>query len=551
MTPYNINSLPFDIWRRVAFEIYREPYRGEELRHTHNIYLSQAYLDRQQELLGFAGVHRISRAAFLKYIYLYPAILLDKTGAPSNGFANNKSLITHARALRIKINAFGPVSLTFIITQFLKWLPKELPRLEWIAIEAATLIENESSRKPIEDLPKIYMPRLNNVHVICGHCTDTDPSNMLAPAIAEWLATMSTISLTKMDVNWNLLHPGTEFVATPLWVDSSQLVRGAVYQSSITTLIFNDMELINEAPLLIRASRSTLEYLTFLCCDYSRLRDILYLDEKPLSYPRLKCLYGALSYIRQEKKRFAVPRNAFPNLEYVYEMFLYKWQHQARVVSQLLISVLSTICLPRLRNLRIHASRTMHLNIENLPALTQVHYYTMFGITETIGGKDVVENLQNLLAIPSLRYLKYEDQLPTTRVVLSDVGICCLELVRMDLRMVMMSYDTIVRLFNILKHLQMFMSAINNTWYGQSLRRMSPLSKSVQLLRFYVVGDYGGISDRSPVEEIVVQLPTLLELRLYENTRAMKALLNQAGDRNLYEWSAHVAKHVKIKRTDI
>ncbi|KAJ2296564.1 hypothetical protein IWW55_005057 [Coemansia sp. RSA 2706] len=211
------------------------------------------------------------------------------------------------------------------------------------------------------------------------------------------------------------------------------------------------------------------------------------------------------------------------------------------------------IRLPRLWMLRLRTSPHMSLKMENLPMLRYVYYYTVSELPELLDGYVVVQQLQRLLQMPTLRHLQLHDQLPTVNV-LAKLQVNCLDLQCLDIGMIVLSFGNIVHLLQALGRLHTFVFAIRNIWTpapGIDLVRVQALSESVQLLRMYVVGRMRHSPVLLPTEEIVSRLPRLAKIQLQDGIAAMQDFVRRMKAEQRFAWSAAVADRVSIAKVDM
>ncbi|KAJ2341690.1 hypothetical protein GGF43_006113, partial [Coemansia sp. RSA 2618] len=173
-----------------------------------------------------------------------------------------------------------------------------------------------------------------------------------------------------------------------------------------------------------------------------------------------------------------------------------------------------------------------------------VYYYTQSEQAESLDGNVVVRQLQRLMQMPRLRYLRFHDQLPTANI-LNEMHVRCFNLEYLDIGMIVLSFRNAVHLLSELKHLHTLKCAIHNT-HARSARALSDLgdgalSWSVQLLRIYVVGHAAQNSGLSPVEEIVSRLPLLTSIQVHDRVNAMYRFVAQMGNEQRFAWSKAVA----------
>ncbi|KAJ2321088.1 hypothetical protein IWW51_004495 [Coemansia sp. RSA 2702] len=162
----------------------------------------------------------------------------------------------------------------------------------------------------------------------------------------------------------------------------------------------------------------------------------------------------------------------------------------------------------------------MSLKMENLPMLRYVYYYTVSELPELLDGYVVVQQLQRLLQMPTLRHLQLHDQLPTVNV-LAKLQVNCLDLQCLDIGMIVLSFGNIA------------------------------LSESVQLLRMYVVGRMRHSPVLLPTEEIVSRLPRLAKIQLQDGIAAMQDFVRRMKAEQRFAWSAAVADRVSIAKVDM
>ncbi|KAJ2451635.1 hypothetical protein EV183_003466 [Coemansia sp. RSA 2336] len=524
------------VWNRIALEVYKKYCVGTG---KSSIYRTDERLRRQRDLLWLAGINRLPRAVFSGLIIKEMAILLDADRRFFTNILENQKLLSRAKCIWIKLEHWPGIQADEVVDMLIECLPSQLSWTESIIVEA-DFAADQFTPVGRSISSQLDIPLLSAIHVICP------ASSHVAYTIAQTIAQLANKPSCDLLFAPNAIHDthADTFVA-PMWI-GRQLERND--NLPISSLMFTDMELVPNAAALVRKCHNSLVELKFLHCKFEQLETLLYLDNKPVQYPWLRFIHGALSQTQQQDIR--VPPNAFPRLEYVHEMVIHRWQYQAGVVSHLLINTLMGIRLPQLRMLRLRTSRNMTLPLHNLPALRYVRYYTLPELPESLDGRIVVEQFQRLLQVPTLHHLRFYDQLPTVSV-LNDLQVGCTELTYLDIGMIVLSFRNIVHMLDCLYRLHTFMFALRNTWTSSQSQQLytDMLSRSVERLKIYAVGTVPKATVLSPIEEIVSRLPRLAEVAVQEGKHALQAFMNRLKDEQKYSWSSAVADRICIHDT--
>ncbi|KAJ1809919.1 hypothetical protein LPJ75_004297, partial [Coemansia sp. RSA 2598] len=347
-------------------------------------------------------------------------------------------------------------------------------------------------------------------------------------------------------------------VVLPYFVykDEMPIYHGQRYASSqITRLLFSDINLIVEAPELIKRCSRTLTRLSFMLCDYEVFKQLFYdytddpiLKQKgaPVVYTNLSSIHGALNRRNSSSKEYTVPSSTFPRLEFFHEVVEYSWQGMMGIVPHLLANVLLTSDLPRLKVIRVRTAQNMALDIRKLPSLEYVSYYQHARDMRNISGMKIAAQFYRLLTIPRLQFLRFHDQMPPIRIDnIPPIG--CLYLRYMDLGMMILSLRSVAYLLGTLAYLHTAAFAVNNYWMPNVvLEDDQRLSDSLERLNLYVIGNDTSTGDEySTSEEIILRLPNLYELNLQSGIHKTREFFERT--KNRFPWSERVAERIIVQ----
>ncbi|KAI8320199.1 hypothetical protein GQ54DRAFT_225346 [Martensiomyces pterosporus] len=511
------------------------------------------YRTRQETLQTLASTCTTWREVLLKSIYRDLFIVINRDGKSRNYIPASSLASVHSLYIKVDAADNAPMFPQDIVVELGRVLPGELTNLSRVIVDARGPVAAGSSGSAASGSASVRLqfPALQSVCVrakVRGNSQRV--SNTVGYAAAECIARAADSNLVPLEINNAQLPDRPDYVEMPAFTKPlSGGTGGGIHH--ITRLVFGNVDLVQHAAAFIRSCANTLEDLSFFICDNDVFRDIVLDNYKPVIYPRLRILRGALSR-RREYLQFNVPQGIFPNLEYVYEVALYEWQYRAGVKSHALTNMLTRNGLPSLRKLRVRTSANMHLDTSNLPSLEDVYYYIRSEHPERLSGDAVIDHFRRLLEVPTLRTLTFYDQLPAVHLN-PYLKVECQYLTYLDVGLATFPYFNIEDLLASLKHLHTFSFAINNVWPGNDEPKLSnaPLSLSLQFMGLYVITPGFLPPGTSPSEAVLARLPSLTKLHLQNGVENVRQFFNKMKHQNAFEWSARVADTIKVSRDDL
>ncbi|KAJ2718383.1 hypothetical protein H4S00_003813 [Coemansia sp. D1744] len=431
---------------------------------------------------------------------------------------NCKHLVRRAQTLHIKTHTLHSNSIQAVI-RVLDCLPRELNKLHTITIESNERCTHSEGLQNWGTC--LYMPVLATINVVYNSEFLSDLP-MLAPILAHTIARCAGKQTGYLEHNmYSISYPAV----APVWIDCGQ---------SLTTLVFTNTSVFPSATHAIRLCCKTLETLKFQHCSSNEFAQMMF-NKTPIEYPKLRFIQGALS---QPSSPVFIPRNVFPCLERVHEVAF----SQPHVVPHLLVNTLMGTELPKLQEIVVQMSGHMDLRLNNVPSLRRVRYGRGIGPTN---GRDVVGQLERLFMVRSLRCMRFYDHVPSVHVT-SRLCVACVWLEYLDVGTIVLSLQTVVHVLESLCVLHSLKCALSRVWTasGVSLELGDCLSRSVRLLRVYMVGQAKGVT---PVDEIIARLPKLTHVQVQEGAKSIREFVTKMKLERKFSWSARVSDLVHIE----
>ncbi|KAJ2536083.1 hypothetical protein EV175_006841, partial [Coemansia sp. RSA 1933] len=192
--------LPYITWRRIAFHYYNK--YASELTESRTRRFEWQQL-RGQKMAPAASINRATRTALIRYLYNDVATLVDGNGVPLDGYVQNMEMLRGTHSLHFKVRSLGgePVHPTTVVAGIRQLLPKNMPYLVNIVIEADVLVINGlgDSKELIYGAKKLETQRSKVVNVeplvtkeLCDSGETIDGANKL---IAPRLGVIHVIDL--------------------------------------------------------------------------------------------------------------------------------------------------------------------------------------------------------------------------------------------------------------------------------------------------------------------------------------------------------------------
>ncbi|KAJ1966439.1 hypothetical protein GGI12_000083 [Dipsacomyces acuminosporus] len=443
-----------------------------------NVYSEAYYRDRQLQLQKLASVGRFWRNSLHSQLYKDLYIVIDQNGR-SRSYIPAECL-QYVLTLYLKVNSCqdsnAGVNPLDIVAELQRILPGDMPHLARIVVDSTKVDGTATVLGPNDDYDdanggnggssvaqlKLRFPALQCIRInatVCGMSGGV--IRTVGYAAARCIAQAADSSLVPLGINDTPLPTKPFDVDMPIFTRSLSSTGGGSGDIYITRLAFTDVSLIADAAILIKRCASRLEELSFLLCHSDIFRQIVTQSYKPVYYPKLRILIGAICR-GSEYMQFTVPSGVFPKLEYLYETAIYEWQYAHEVRSHLLTEMLTKSGLPSLRQLQVKTSTSMNLDTTNLQKLVDVCYYNKAERHDDTHEETVKRLFERLMGLPELRTLTLHDNVPSF-FMSTPFDVQCMYLTYLNLGTATMPHFNLEYLLLMLKHLRtLFLGMENN-----------------------------------------------------------------------------------------